>query len=57
MPFVFFGLLAIITGIFFLVKLGIKKRNIEMKNGALAWILAGFLLLLWGVLLMLTGKF
>jgi|GEM_PF-6668603 hypothetical protein len=55
MPFIVFGTIILASGIFLFLR-GVKKHNIEMRNGAFGWTLAGFFLLIWGLLIMLTGK-
>jgi len=56
MPFIFFGLFLILSGAFFLVVFGIKKKCKEMKNGSIALILAGIMLVLWGMMFIFTGN-
>jgi len=56
MPFVILGLLILMFGFLFF-RWGKKNGSHEVKNGSLSLMLAGFFLLLWGVIIIFTGNF
>lgn len=55
MPFIILGIVILVSGIVF-YRFGVSHGSHEIRNGALTWLLAGFLILVWGLIIIFSGK-